>query len=70
MSTVSKKIVLAADGASATVTDAEMLDIVTTLFSTNEAVTGSYGLIQRAGLFVGGMSVANKRAKGTWNPIA
>jgi len=69
MTTASKKVILAADGATASVADAELLDIVTTVFSSNEVVTGTYGLIQKAGLFIGGMALQNKRRVGSWNPI-
>jgi hypothetical protein len=66
---MSKKVVLSADEATATVSEAELTDIFTTVFSKNEAVLGTYGLVQRIGLFVGGMSVQNKRKNGSWNPI-
>jgi len=65
----SKKIVLAADGSSATVADATVTDIFTTAISTSEAVTGMYGLAQKAGLVVLGMSVQNKRLGGSLNPF-
>lgn len=65
-----KKIVLAADGSSATVSDAKLADLVTTAFSTNEFVSGTYGLIQK-GLFVGaGMALQQYRINGTLNPFA
>lgn len=66
---MSKKIVLSADGATATVTDAVLLDVVTTLISTDSAVTGTYGLVQKIALFVGGMSVQANRLKGSYNPL-
>lgn len=66
---MSKKIVLSADGATATVTDAKIMDIVTTAISTSEAVTGTYGLIQKAALVVGGMAIQSNRKQGTWNPL-
>lgn len=66
---MSKKIVLSADGANATVTDAVLLDIITTLISTDSAVTGTYGLVQKVALFVGGMSVQANRLKSTYNPF-
>jgi len=69
MTTASKKLILSADGATASVADAELLDIVTTLVSSNEVLTGTYALIQRGALFVGGMAVQNKRRMGSWNPI-
>jgi hypothetical protein len=64
-----KKVILSADGATATVADATISDIFTTLISSNEAVTGTYGLFQRGALFVGGMAVQSKRKSGTWNPL-
>lgn len=69
MTTPSKKLVLSADGLTATVTDAELADIVSTVFSSDTTITGSYGLVQRGLLFVGGMAVQNKRRMGSWNPI-
>lgn len=65
----SKKVTLSADGTTATVAPATLGDIVTTLVSTDSAVTGMYGLAQRAGLFVAGMAVQNKRVGGSLNPF-
>jgi len=70
MSIKSKKIVLAADGLTATVADATIGDILTTAISTSEAVTGAYGLVQKGLLFVGGMAVQNNRLGRGWNPIS
>lgn len=67
--TVSKKIVLSADGATATVADATITDVFTSVISTNEAVTGLYGLAQKAGLFVAGMAVQNNRLGQGLNPF-
>lgn len=67
---MSKKLVLSADGATATVAEATVSDIFTTAISTNEAVTGTYGLVQKAGLVVLGMSIQNKRKADTFNPFA
>lgn len=64
-----KKITLSADGESATVANATIGDTVTTIFSMNSAVTGVSGLIQRAGLFVGGMVTQNVRLGQGWNPF-
>lgn len=58
---MSKKITLAADGTTATVTDAEMFDIVGTAFSTNTALTGSYKLIQMGLVAAGGAALQNYR---------
>lgn len=55
--------------ATATVVDAKIMDILTTAISTDSAVTGTYGLLQKAALFVGGMAVQNKRRVGTFNPL-
>lgn len=65
----SKKVTLSADGNTATVADATIGDIVTTVFSTDSALTGMYGLGQRAALFVAGMAVQNKRVGGSLNPF-
>lgn len=62
----SKKVVLAADGATATVADAEIADIFTTLFSTSEAVTGMYGIIQKVGLAAAGAAIQKKLDTGSW----
>jgi hypothetical protein len=49
--------------------EAKLLDIATTAVSTDKALTGMYGLAQKA-LFVGaGMAIQSKRKLGTWNPI-
>jgi len=64
----SKKVLVAADG-TATATDATLMDVATTLFSTDSALTGTYGLLQRGGLFVAGMSLQSKRKLGTFNPL-
>lgn len=66
---VSKKLTLSADGATATVADATIGDIFTTVISSNEAVTGMYGLAQRALLFVGGMATQNVRRGHGINPF-
>lgn len=65
----SKKVTLSADGTTATVVDATLGDIVSTLLSTDSTVTGLYGLTQRAGLFIAGMAVQNKRVGGSLNPF-
>jgi hypothetical protein len=68
MAAVSKKVVIATDG-TATVTDATLVDIFSTVISQDAAVTGMYGLIQKAGLVVGGMSIQNVRAGRPANPF-
>lgn len=55
--------------AAAVVTEAKIMDTVTTLFSTDSAVTGTLGLAQKAALFAGGMIVQSKRKLGTYNPL-
>lgn len=67
---VSKKLTLAADGATAAVATAEATDIFTTLIDTNVALTGAYGLAQKALLFVGGMALQNYRIAGSINPFS
>jgi hypothetical protein len=67
--TVSKKVTLSADGATATVAVATAADILTTAISTTESLTGVYGLAQKALLFVGGMAVQNRRVNGSFNPF-
>lgn len=66
---MSKKIVLAANGATATVAEASISDIFTTAISTDTAVTGTYGLVQKGLLLVGGMMIQSKRKLGTFNPL-
>jgi len=66
----SKKIVLAADGLTATVADATMTDIFTSLISTTESLSGTYGLVQKALLVGGGMALQNNRLGRGWNPIS
>lgn len=66
---MSKKITLSADEATATVADATIGDVFSTLFSTDSAVTGMYGLAQKAALVVGGMTVNSYRLRGSFNPI-
>lgn len=65
----SKTVTLSADGATATVANAQLGDVLTTLISTNSAVTGMYGLLQKASLVVLGMAVQNNRLGRGWNPI-
>lgn len=65
----SKKVKISADGATATVSTAVVADVVTTLISTDEAITGLYGLAQKAGLVVIGMGVQNMRLGRSLNPF-
>lgn len=66
----SKLVTLSADEATATVADATMGDILTSAVSMNSAVTGAYGLVQKAGLFVGGMATQEYRRTGRLNPFS
>lgn len=61
---MSKLITLNADGTAATVAEAKISDILTTLMSGQSAVTGIYGFIQRALLVATGMSVQSMRSGG------
>lgn len=61
---MSKKVTLSVDETSATVTDATIGDIFTTILSSNSAVTGVYGFVQKVGLAVGGAAVQNQRVRG------
>lgn len=58
-------------GGAPTVTreDAKITDILTTALSTDSAVTGAYGLIQKGLVFAGGMAVNNYMKKGSFNFI-
>lgn len=67
--TMSKKVTLNAAGDAATVADATLSDIFTTAISTDSAVTGMYGLAQKALLFVGGMATQNMRLGNGLNPF-
>jgi len=67
---MSKKVTLSADEATATVAEATVGDIFTTVLSTDSAVTGMYGLAQRSLLFVGGMALQNVRNGNGINPFA
>jgi hypothetical protein len=65
----SKLLTLSADETTATVADATVTDIFTTVLDQNKAVTGLYGLGQRAGLVLTGMMVQNIRVGNGWNPF-
>lgn len=49
--------------------EATLFDVVSTLFSSDKAVTGIYGFVQKAALVVAGMSLQNWRQKDEWNPF-
>lgn len=65
---MSKKLKLAADGATAAVSDATLLEVFTTAFSTSEKLTGTYGLIQDVALVGLGMVAEAKLGRDTWKP--
>lgn len=61
---MSKKVTLSADGATATVAEATLSDVVSTLASSDSALTGGYKYLQM-GLVAGGTAVVmNKRHTG------
>lgn len=66
---MSHKVTVTGSGASATVAveEAKIADILTTLFSSDQAVTGTYGFVQKAGLVVAGMGFQSQRKTGSWN---
>lgn len=66
---MSKLLTLSADETTATVADATIGDIFTTVIDQNKSVTGLYGLAQRAGLVVVGMAAQNMRVGNGWNPF-
>lgn len=73
MTTASQKVTIteAADGTiTASRASAELIDIVSTTFSSNDALTGAYGLVQKVVLFGAGMSFQNYRLGRGWNPFA
>lgn len=65
----SKLVTLNADENSATVADADIGDIFTTVIDTNKALTGTYGLIQKLGLVGLGMGINSYRLAGSFNPF-
>lgn len=65
---MSKKLTLAADGATATVKDATLMEVFTTAFSTTEKLTGTYGLVQDVVLVGLGMVAEAKLGRDTWKP--
>lgn len=63
-------VTTAEDGTkSASIEEANLADIVTTVFSNDQALTGTYGLVQKGLLVVGGMSLQSQRIRGSWNPL-
>lgn len=66
----SKLVTLSSDESTATVSDATVSDIITTIIDPAKSVTGMYSVIQHAGLFVGGMVFQNYRLGRGLNPFA
>lgn len=66
---MSKLVTLSGDENTATVADATLGDIFTTILSSNKALTGTYGFVQKAGLVAVGMSVNSYRLRGSFNPV-
>lgn len=65
---MSKKVTIISDN-EAVIQDATIGDIVTTIVSTDSAVTGVYGIAQRAGLVLAGMVAQEYRRNGSFNPF-
>lgn len=68
----SKKLTLvpaATEGgaATATVADATIGDIFTTAISTDQCLTGAYGVAQKIGFVIGGMAIQEYRRSGSAN---
>ncbi len=49
--------------------DAQLLDILTTMVSADQAVTGAYGFLQKGALIAGGMVLQEYRRSGSLNPL-
>lgn len=63
-------VVKGADGKyTATCEDAEFADLFTTILSSDQTLTGSYGFGQKAIMFVGGMMTQEYRRSGRLNPL-
>lgn len=68
--TVSQKVTVAENAAGAvtvTAKPAELVDVLTTAFSTDSALTGTYGFGQKAALVLAGMSIQSKRKTDSFN---
>jgi len=68
--TVSQKVTVVEDGKGAvtvTAKPAELIDVVTTVVSTDSALTGVYGFGQKAALVVAGMSIQSKLKTNSFN---
>jgi hypothetical protein len=66
----SKKMTLSADGVTATVEDAKLGDVLTSLIDPDVGLTGMYKLVQLGGLFLGGMVTQNYRLTERLNPFS
>jgi hypothetical protein len=66
---MSKLLTLNAAGDAAAVTTPVASDILTTTFSTTQVLTGTYGLVQKGLIFVGGMAFQNNRLGNGLNPF-
>lgn len=69
---MSQKVTLTkqADGSyTAATEDAVIGDIITTLLSSDQAVTGWMKFGQMGAMLVGGMAIQEKRRSGKWNPL-
>lgn len=49
--------------------DAKIMDVLTTLVSADQAVTGAYGFLQKGALVAGGMVLQEYRRSGSLNPL-
>lgn len=64
---MSKLLTIDAAEAAVVISVPTISDIFTTVASTTQVLTGAYGLAQRAGLVVAGMTVQNVRNGNGWN---
>lgn len=64
---MSKKVTVSGD--TATVVEAKLMDVVTTLISADQALTGTYGFLQKGLLVGGGMILQEYRRSGSLNPL-
>lgn len=64
---MSKKVTVSGD--TATVVEAKLMDVVTTLISADQALTGTYGFLQKGLLVGGGMVLQEYRRSGSLNPL-
>lgn len=64
---MSKKVTVSGDNA--TVVEAKFGDIFYTLISSDQALTGTYGFLQKGLLVGGGMILQEYRRSGSLNPL-